>query len=146
MTDRIYGFDGENRWLSNFWDEGGGFSNEHRFQSLKATTLNEALWVNNSLTPGEAKRRGRQVTLRDNWESEKVYFMMFALQDKFTDPRLRAQLLATGDAELIEANTWGDTFWGVDRETGQGENWLGSCLMNLRAEFVAEDKWVAESA
>ena len=39
------------------------------------------------------------------------------------------------DAELIEGNTWHDTFWGVDLKTGEGENHLGKILMALRKDF-----------
>ena len=60
--------------------------------------------------------------------------MRTALQLKFSDPTLRAQLIATGDAELIEGNTWNDTFWGVCR--GTGKNMLGTLLMELRSSFT----------
>lgn len=50
---------------------------------------------------------------------------------KFTaHPDLTELLLVTGDAELIEGNTWGDTTWGVCR--GKGENLLGKILMAVR--------------
>jgi predicted NAD-dependent protein-ADP-ribosyltransferase YbiA (DUF1768 family) len=48
---------------------------------------------------------------------------------KFSEPGLGAKLLATGDAELIEGNTWNDVWWGVNEKTGKGENWLGKILM-----------------
>ena len=39
------------------------------------------------------------------------------MKAKFTDPMLAEMLLATGDAELIEGNNWGDCYWGrVDGE------------------------------
>jgi len=40
------------------------------------------------------------------------------------------QLLATGDVELIEGNTWHDTEWGVCN--GIGKNKLGKILMRIR--------------
>lgn len=55
------------------------------------------------------------------------------LQQKFSNGILREQLLATGDQELIEGNTWGDTFWGVCN--GEGQNVLGKMLMNIREEL-----------
>ena len=59
-----------------------------------------------------------------------------ANQSKFRgDIDLRSLLVATGDRELIEGNTWGDTFWGVDKNTGQGENHLGRILMELRDHY-----------
>lgn len=35
-------------------------------------------------------------------------------------------------AELVESNTWGDRFWGVDHA---GENWLGRVLMETRTQL-----------
>ena len=49
---------------------------------------------------------------------------------------LRQQLLDTGDAELVEGNSWNDTFWGVSARTGKGKNWLGRLLMQVRGEMV----------
>lgn len=43
-------------------------------------------------------------------------------------------LINTGDAELIEGNSWGDTFWGECN--GIGENNLGKILMKIRKEIV----------
>lgn len=48
------------------------------------------------------------------------------------NPDLRQKLLSTGSEELIEGNTWGDTFWGVCK--GSGQNWLGRILMFVRDE------------
>lgn len=45
---------------------------------------------------------------------------------------LSEMLEATGDAELIEGNHWGDTFWGVCN--GVGQNNLGKLLMAIRSE------------
>ena len=62
--------------------------------------------------------------------------MLMCLRLKFSEhPELLKKLLATGDAELIEANTWNDRVWGVDRETGRGQNLLGRALMQVRAEL-----------
>ena len=53
---------------------------------------------------------------------------------KFTqNPGLLDKLLATGDAELVEGNTWGDQVWGVC--DGVGENHLGKTLMRIRSEL-----------
>jgi len=41
--------------------------------------------------------------------------------------------LDTGKSELIEGNTWGDTFWGVSGVIGQ--NNLGKILMKIREEL-----------
>ena len=51
-------------------------------------------------------------------------------------PDLTEALLDTGDAELIEGNTWNDTTWGVCN--GKGLNWLGKILMIARAQLKLE--------
>ena len=53
---------------------------------------------------------------------------------KFTqDEALKTNLLKTGDAILIEGNTWGDKIWG--QVNGVGENNLGKILMRIREEL-----------
>ena len=44
-------------------------------------------------------------------------------------------LIETGNAELLEGNTWGDTHFGVCSKTGVGENVLGKILMRVREEL-----------
>jgi hypothetical protein len=134
----IRGFQGEYRWLSNFWPSPVRYWDfecptvEHAYQAGKASTWEEALAVTLSVTPGEAKRAGRTVTLRGDWEEIKVPFMLDLLRQKFAHAPLRQALVATRDALLVEENTWGDTFWGVSR--GRGSNVLGELLMRVRDE------------
>ncbi len=55
------------------------------------------------------------------------------LREKFSPEMILSEMLeATGDAELIEGNHWGDTFWGVCN--GVGQNNLGKLLMAIRSE------------
>ena len=63
---------------------------------------------------------------------------MFKLvQAKFQQhPDLKMRLLATGDAVLVEGNTWNDVVWGVN-QNGVGENHLGKILMRIRDEIRA---------
>ncbi|MBK9336371.1 MAG: NADAR family protein [Lewinellaceae bacterium] len=58
--------------------------------------------------------------------------MRECLELKFSQEPFLTWLLETGDANLQEGNTWSDTFWGVDLETGAGENNLGKLLMEIR--------------
>ena len=51
------------------------------------------------------------------------------------NPKLKAELLATGEAQLIEGNTWNDRYWGVDVRSGIGKNHLGKILMKVRSEL-----------
>ena len=57
---------------------------------------------------------------------------------KFAQPELRKLLCETGDADLVEGNTWGDKFWGVCE--GKGKNMLGLLLMQVRAAARKEEE------
>lgn len=60
--------------------------------------------------------------------------MLDALRAKFGQhPELRALLLATGSAELVE-HTAIDTYW-ADGGDGSGKNMLGVLLMRVRDEL-----------
>lgn len=88
------------------------------------------------LKPSEAKRLGRQVDLREDWETVKASEMFSIVQAKFQqNPDLTQKLLETGDAILIEGNAWHDNIWGsctCDRCKNQGSNMLGRILMAIR--------------
>ena len=92
--------------------------------------------------PGEAKRWGRNITLRADWEHVKLPIMLNLVRQKFANDPLRAKLLGTGEHELIEGNHWNDTFWGVCR--GVGSNRLGKILMQVRAELKASAKEITK--
>lgn len=77
--------------------------------------------------------------MREDWEAIKIDVMRYCLQEKFSaGSDLAAKLIATGDCELVEGNTWGDVFWGVCR--GTGENRLGRLLMERREELKGWQK------
>ena len=82
------------------------------------------------------KRKGRRVKLRSDWEQVKTTVMREVLGIKFLDPELSSKLLATGNEELIEGNTWNDRFWGVCR--GSGRNVLGKLLMEIREDLMLD--------
>ena len=140
MSEVIDRFRGEFDWLSNFFlcqveFEGMNFSNvEAAFQAAKCLDMKERERFF-GLSGGQAKRLGRRVELRSDWEEVKIEIMRQVLKSKFTkNSELREKLIATGDTELIEGNNWNDTFWGVCR--GKGRNHLGKLLMEVRAELV----------
>lgn len=144
MQKRILGFFGPYRFLSNFHTnegttiyiddlDGGKISCpdvERAFQASKTFDRNERLSVANATSPGESKKMGYKVTLRPDWQTVKNDVMLELLIQKFTHPFYKELLLATGDAELIEDNTWNDTYWGMCE--GVGENHLGRMLMQIR--------------
>lgn len=140
MTKPIAGFFKEYRFLSNFWPaliirDGIEFASvEHAYQAAKTTDKIEKERIASAKRPGLAKMYGRKVTIRPDWNVIKVGVMESLVREKFTNHiDLKNLLLKTSDAELIEANTWGDTFWG--RCNGVGKNLLGHILMKIREEF-----------
>ena len=137
----INDFHGQYFFLSNFhevplvWEGLTYLNSEAAFQAAKVLTTEERLPFT-TLPASKAKRRGRQVPLRTDWEDVKTGVMESIVRAKFTQhPDLAQQLLATGDAILVEGNTWGDVCWGVDLRTGKGENRLGVILMRIRDEL-----------
>ena len=142
----ITAFHGPHAFLSNFAAspvvlDGQTYPTvEHAFQAAKTFDPEQRLLVRDANTPATAKRLGRQVTLRADWEQVKYGLMRQLLQQKFAIPDLRAALLATGDAELIEGNTWNDRTWGRVLVKGQwvGKNWLGELLMEERKNMKDE--------
>jgi ribA/ribD-fused uncharacterized protein len=134
----IQSFQGEFRFLSNFHPApvlycGKGYpSVENAYQAAKTNNPDRRVAFQ-TCTAGQAKKMGRRVGLRPDWESIKLGVMLELLRQKFEHNPLRAMLLETKDATLIEGNTWGDQYWGVC--AGVGENHLGKLLMQIRSEL-----------
>lgn len=134
-------FTGPYEFLSNFhWfitRTGERTTVEHIYQACKCADPSESYYVLTAKTPGFAKRLGRRAKLVDGWNDNRIPAMLPILRSKFRKGTREAELLlATGDAELIEGNDWGDTFWGMCN--GVGENWLGVLLMLVREELSTE--------
>lgn len=144
MTDKITSFREEYAFLSNFypcqvtWEDETYPTVEHAFQAAKTHDVDERATIRNARGPVDAKRMGRRVSLRQDWDEVKVSVMETLIRDKFSDPRLRDRLLSTGDAALIEGNTWGDRYWGIDIRTGKGSNRLGRILESERTRLRRE--------
>ena len=78
--------------------------------------------------------RNRQNPLRPDWEEIKDEVMLQVLRMKFSqNPEIAKELLATGDALLIE-HTRNDDYW-ADGGDGSGKNKLGLLLMQVREEL-----------
>lgn len=135
----IRGFNGEYFFLSNFYFHRRGETVEHMFQASKNrdSRIQDVIWKQKS--PGDAKRAGRNIPLRKDWEQVKVDIMYNCLCNKFAIPELRIKLLATGDQDLEESNTWHDNFWGNCTchkcRKIEGQNMLGKLLMRVRTEL-----------
>ncbi len=130
-------FTGKYRFLSNFYPapliyEGIQYpTSEHAYQAAKTLYIESRFMIAELKTPGQAKRAGRKIIIRSDWENVKLQVMEDILFCKFNqNPRLMGLLIDTGTQELQEGNYWGDRFWGVCR--GSGQNHLGNLLMKVR--------------
>lgn len=139
-------FRGENPYafLSNFyvypvWMFGREYmTGEHAFQALKSATVVQHEAVRLASTPSKAKKMGRTLPLRPDWEAVKYDVMVQVLRAKFFQGgELATRLLDTGNALLVEGTEWNDRVWGVSLPSKRGRNWLGKLLMSRRAELAS---------
>ncbi|KAK3028787.1 hypothetical protein RJ639_039053 [Escallonia herrerae] len=134
-------------------DEDGDYitwsSVEHYYQANKFVGMDDPAARNcvedirAARSPEEAARMGRKIQgqrpdlVRSDWESIKIDVMYKALKCKFSIyPHLSYMLLETAGSILVEASPH-DLFWGGGRD-GEGLNYLGRLLMQLRSEFLGE--------
>lgn len=146
MSNVINSFRGKYYFLSNFYMapvtyDGITYTNsEAAFQAQKCKNPADRKAFAN-LNPSEAKKKGRHVALRDDWESGKYAIMYRIVLEKFEqNPLLRLKLQATGDSHLEEGNNWGDRIWGT--VNGEGNNLLGKILMMVRMELHKDNELV----
>lgn len=108
---------------------------EHAYQAAKVPRKDRGPFRAPDLTAGQAKRLGQKVACRGDWEEARLWVMREVVLDKFTrNPPIAHRLVGTAGQDLVEGNTWGDTFWGVCG--GQGQNHLGRILMEVRSILV----------
>ena len=139
-AEQIKGFQGQYRFLSNFYPctvefEGYTYlSSEAAYQANKFTDSPTFPIDFPNLNAREARRQGQIMPARKDWDKDKLNVMYRILRAKFSQNKdLRERLIDTKHAYLEETNYWHDTFWGV--YNGQGMNHLGRLLMVVRDEI-----------
>lgn len=151
MPQVIDSFRGQYRFLSNFYNSpislhGRHWSTvEHVFQAAKTLDKVERENIRNLSTPAQAKKKGKTLQIRPDWEDVKYEVMLRCIRLKFVQNQgLRNFLLDTGNALLIEGNTWHDNIWGDCRcpkcRYVEGKNYLGLILTQVRQEFGENDE------
>ena len=89
MIDR---FEGEYAFLSNFYESPIFYKRrlymtaEHLFQCCKTPNPDEREAIRSAPTPGQAKRLGRKVTLRPDWNQIKLKAMLGVFLDTIIQP------------------------------------------------------------
>lgn len=132
----ICGFSGKYRFLSNFYPiemeiDGVKYkSSEHYYMSQKTTNEHFRKLILDAATGAAAKKIGKTVPLRKDWEEKyKNQSMLRGLLAKFDIPEMRDKLISTGNSYLEETNHWGVC-------NGVGKNMLGRMLMYVRSQCV----------
>lgn len=123
---------------------------ENFYQAMKTTDVAEHLAIS-KMTPSQAKRRGRAIAVRSDWEDIKVRVMDYALRHKFTRDTEAGRRLMQEKGDIVEHNTWHDNYWGICMCSGltsspygvrnclNGQNVLGRLLMKIRQDLLQED-------
>lgn len=134
-------FNGKYRWLSNFTpcsvilDDRSYRSTEAAYQAAK-TDIKELRVQFETMSAREAKKAGRRLSIRPDWNDIKIEIMTGLCREKFNQEPFKTWLLETGDQEIVEGNYWKDVFWGVYR--GRGSNHLGKIIMKIRDKLKGE--------
>lgn len=155
----ITNFAGEqNQFLANIYPErtiftydGIEYRNfETAYQSQKMQKIETRRYVAR-MHPLDAKAYVSTHLVRSDWEKafaeedERPSELCTCLKDKvmyelllikFSNPDLKAQLLATGDAVINKENNQGEVYWGTCRGVGQGK--IGKMLMEIRSRLSAD--------
>jgi len=137
-------FLGKNHPLSNFYEAHFDIDGivyptvEHYYQSEKCINIQDKIKITITKEAKDAKRLGRKVKCKKDWNLVKKRVMWKALNAKFSQNiRLKEYLLNTGDCYLIEKNKY-DEYWGIGG--GGGKNIMGRLLILLRRKYKNECK------
>jgi ribA/ribD-fused uncharacterized protein len=135
-NENIKGFFQDYRWLSNF-HVCKVFHAQREYTSTEAAYMAAKTHdpdiknIFQKLDPKEARRKGQEIKLREDWDDVRLRTMFWVNMSKYMlNNDLKQQLIATGSKYLEETNWWNDKFWGVCK--GIGENHLGNILMHIR--------------
>ena len=121
---KFYKVNDEYGFMSNFapypFSDGSRIwpTSEHYFQAQKFLVPHIQEKIRQIASPMDAalEGRNRQNPLRPDWEEVKNKVMLQALRMKFSqNPEIAKELLATGDAILIE-HTQNDDYWADGRD------------------------------
>ena len=140
MND-ITEFQGEFRWLSNFFPvqieyEGLTYpSVEHAYQAGKLINIEDRkLFL--VMSAGQAKRTWKKYQSYNLTEEFRLNLMYQLLSIKFNQEPFKSLLITTGDCYIQEGNRFGDMFFGYCLKTNQGKNHLGQMIMNIREKLL----------
>jgi len=122
---------------------------EHAYQAMKCKHEKEKREIRRCVTPAMAKKRGRYVIMREDFNANKLRIMTELVRLKFTSKSvinhkaLKRDLLMTGENLLIGGNYWHDNYWGAclcsKCINKKKYNYLGKILMKVRKELKEKE-------
>jgi ribA/ribD-fused uncharacterized protein len=121
-------------------------TSEHAYQAAKFVDEDAARSVLTSSDGKASKTKAHELqeagaSMVTGWHQRKFEIMLGFVRDKFyRNDDIAEQLVSTGDELLVEGNTWGDRYWGVDPiGSSNGKNRLGQVLMQVRTELAESE-------
>lgn len=110
---------------------------EAAYQAGKSLDPKDWKRFQRAVSPGAAKALGQKVQMRPDWDEVKFAHMEGLLRQKFARGSKLAKMLTAITGTIEEGNTWNDRIWGIDLNSGIGENHLGRLLMHIRDDLNA---------
>ncbi|MGL5579349.1 MAG: NADAR family protein [Cetobacterium sp.] len=149
MKETSNGFRGEYDFLSNFYPLETPLYDakadvwyptvEHFYQAMKFDNVQ----IRQALAKHPAKGLKRVVVnlksyISPHWKHRRESAMAIGLNRKYSqeNPTILKKLVDTEGVKLVEYNTWGDEYWGVNINTKQGQNRLGEMIENIRNKHL----------
>ncbi len=118
---------------------------EHYFQSEKATGSKDKEKIIIAKTPADAKRLGKQIELRSDWDEVKDQVMFDGILNKFLQNKDIAEKLIKLEGEIVEYNKWHDNYWGFCLckrcQRKKKLNKVGKILMEVRNLLKLQREW-----
>lgn len=145
-------FKNEHHFLSNFSNHDINYKGlnfptvEHFFQAMKSNNFkNDVNLFLESKEPIEAKKLGKKIELRQDWEHIKDFIMFIGVFKKFNKHQeIKEKLIKTSPQFLIEGNFWHDNYWGNCTcnkcKEIYGLNKLGNILMIIRSKLIFNEE------
>lgn len=111
---------------------------EHRYQAMKATSVEDHDYIAGASNPTKAKSRGREILLRDAWGDsygDLCYLVMLeVILTKVSQHNvIRRNLSKISTLQPIYEDSPTDDIWGIRcAQDYRGKNLLGRCWMQVR--------------
>jgi len=109
---------------------------EHFYQAMKSLSHNEHKLIADAKTAAIAKKLGKTINIRPDWNNIKLNVMNYTLIYKFTKNTSHGQKLIKTLGPIIEYNYWHDNYWGnctcEKCKNIIGQNYLGRILEEIR--------------